>query len=134
MPLLFDASAITNLIIARGSGVLKKTKGNFVLDLTGYEIGNALWRLCLLERKIAPSEASELLASAVDLLGKLGQIRLEDLNSNRILAIGVAERITFYDASYVAAAEASRLTIVTDDGALARAAKEYVSTERSAAI
>ncbi len=134
MPLLFDASAITNLIIARGSKVLKKTGGNFALDLTFYEIGNALWRLCLMERKITHSEASGLITSAVDLLGRLGQIRLEDLNSNRILDIGIAKRITFYDASYVAAAEARRLMIVTDDEVLTRAAKEYVSTERSAAI
>lgn len=134
MTLLFDASAITNLIIAHGSKALKKTIGNFALDLTGYEIGNTVWRLCRLERKLVPSEASELLASAVDLLGRLQQIRLEDLNSNHILDIGVSKRITFYDASYVVAAETRRLTIVTDDERLARIAKEYAPTKRSVEI
>jgi predicted nucleic acid-binding protein len=132
--LIFDASAITNLIIARGSSALSKTKGNFALDLTGYEIGNAAWRLCLLERKLSSSEAAELLGSAVDFLGRLHQIRLEDLNSNRILDIAVSKRITFYDASYIAAGETSRLTIVTDDEKTARAANEYTSSKRSVEI
>ncbi len=134
MALLLDASAITNLIIDQGSRVLKKMRGNFALDLTGYEIGNAIWRLCLLERKVAPSEASELLASALDLLGQLRQIRLEDLNSKRILDIGVSSRVTFYDASYVVAAETEQLTIVTDDERLLTVAREYVPTERSVQI
>lgn len=134
MTLLIDASAIINLLIAQGSKALKKTRGNFALDLTGYEIGNTIWRLCLLERKIAPSEASELLASAIGLLGQLQQIRLEDLNSSHILDIGVSKRITFYDASYVVAAETRRLTIVTDDESLARVAKEYAPTKRSVEI
>lgn len=134
MTLLFDASAITNLIIAQGSKALRKTRGNFALDLTAYEIGNAIWRLCLLERKIGLSEASELLGSAVDFLGQLQQIRLEELNSNHILDIGVSKRITFYDASYVVAAETRRLTIVTDDERLARAANEYAPSKRSVEI
>ncbi len=134
MPSLFDASAITNLIIARGSKALAKTRGNFALDLTGYEIGNTIWRLCLLEKKIAPADASELLRSAVDLIALLRQIRLDDLDPARILDIAVSKRITFYDASYVAAAEAKRLTVVTDDEGLARVAREYVPTQRSVEI
>lgn len=134
MPLLFDASAITNLILAKGSSVLKNTRGNFALDLTGYEIGNALWKLCALEKKIESSGASLLLKSSVDLMGHLEKIRLEDLNSDRIMDIGISKRITFYDSSYVVAAEAKHLTLVTDDAVLARAAKDYVVTERSDAI
>ena len=134
MTLLFDASAITNLMIAQGSKVLGKTRGNFALDLTGYEIGNAIWRLFLVERRIDSSEASELLGTAIDLLGQLRQVRLEELNSSRILEIGVSKRITFYDASYVVAAETKRLTVVTDDAGLARAAKEYVPTKHSLEI
>jgi len=134
VPMLFDASAITNLIISGGRRALKKTAGHFTLDLTGYEIGNAVWRLCSLERKLNHAEASELVESAVDLLGQLHQVRLEELDARRILDIGISNRISFYDASYVVAADAKRFTIVTDDGQLAKIAKEYVQTKRSTEI
>jgi predicted nucleic acid-binding protein len=131
VPLLFDASAVANLIVARGSKALATTRGSFSLDLTGYEIGNAIWRLCLLEKKMTPTEASELLGSAVDFLGLLGRISFEELDFNRILKISLSKNLTFYDASYVVAAEMKRLTLVTDDEDLLKAGEEYVSTQRS---
>ena len=70
----------------------------------------------------------------MDLLGQLHTIRLEDLDAKRILDIGISSRITFYDASYVVAADAKRLTMVTDDGRLAKITKELVQTKRSTEI
>ncbi len=57
MPLLFDASALANVIIDRGRKALEVTKGNFALDLIGYEAGNALWRLSSKEKKTTQEEA-----------------------------------------------------------------------------
>ena len=134
MAFLFDASAVTNMIIVRGRKALTRTNGNFSLDLAGYEIGNAVWRLCLLEKKISHEEASDLLDSAADFLTMLRRIRFEDLNPGRILEVGLARRLTFYDASYLVAAEALELTLVTDDEKLSEAAKGYVPTHRSTQV
>jgi predicted nucleic acid-binding protein len=131
VPLIFDASAITNLIVTRGSKALPRTKGNFALDLTGYEVGNAIWRLCLLEKKITRTEASELLTAVIDFLNLLQLIILEELDPNRILDVAMSRRLTFYDASYLVAAQTKHLTLVTDDEDLSNAAKEYARAERS---
>jgi len=129
--LLFDASAIANLVIRRGRNALALTKGNFALDLTGYEAGNALWRLCALERKITHEEAEAFLLTVAGFLGLLRLVSLAEIDLKRILSLAVSKRLTFYDSSYIAAAEAKRLTLVTDDEALAKVAEDYVETETS---
>jgi predicted nucleic acid-binding protein len=134
VPLIFDASAVVNLLLARGSKALPRTKNNFALDLTGYEVGNAIWRLCLLEKRIPRSEASELLTAVLDFLNLLQLIVLEELDPNRILDFAISRRLTFYDASYLVAAQTRHLTLVTDDEDLSNAAKEYVGTKRSGQI
>lgn len=63
MAFLFDASAIVNIILQRGSNALPTARDNFALDLTNYETGNAVWRLCLLERKLTHDEASAFLGT-----------------------------------------------------------------------
>jgi predicted nucleic acid-binding protein len=134
VPLLFDASAIINLIM-RGSGkVLSSTRNSSVLDLTQYEIGNAVWRLCALERKLTSEEASTLLGTATDLLEQLGRVPFQELDANRILEIAISDKLTFYDASYVVAAELKRMTLVTDDAELREVAGKHVSVQRSIEI
>ncbi|MGA8857361.1 MAG: type II toxin-antitoxin system VapC family toxin [Candidatus Bathyarchaeia archaeon] len=134
MPLLFDASAIINLIM-RGSGkVLSSTRNGSVLDLTQYEIGNAVWRLCALEKKLTSEEASTLLGTATDLQEQLGRVPFQELDANRILEIAISDKLTFYDASYVVGAELKRMTLVTDDAELREVARKYVSVQRSTAI
>jgi len=131
VPSLFDVSAITNLIIRRGQRALELTKGNFALDLTAYEAGNALWRLCLLEKKISNDEATTFLSTVSGFLSLLQTISFPDLNSKRILTVAISKRLTFYDASYIVAAETRGLTLVTDDETLAKAAEELVETRNS---
>ena len=134
MALLFDTGALANVIIERGSKALGLTKGNFALDLTGYETGNALWRLCCLDRKITQEEASAFLRAATDFLGLLEQITFADLDANQILELAISKRITFYDASYIVSAQTKRLTLVTDDEDLSTVANAYVMTQRSTEI
>jgi predicted nucleic acid-binding protein len=47
------------------------------------------------------------------------------------LNLAISKRLTFYDAAYIAAAETNRLTLITDDAALARTAEEFVQTKKS---
>jgi predicted nucleic acid-binding protein len=58
---LFDASALLNLVRKRGKNTLKLLKGNYILTLTFYEVGNALWKEVLLTRCIDISEANKVL-------------------------------------------------------------------------
>ena len=93
--LLFDASAIINLI-TRGSGkVLSSTRNGSVLDLTQYEIGNAVWRLCKLEGKLTSEEASTLLGTATDLFEQLGRVPYQELDAKRILEMTISDKLTF---------------------------------------
>ena len=134
MQLLFDASALANLVIRRGRNALAATKGNFALDLTGYEAGNALWRLCALEKKITVEEAKAFLDAIAGFLSILTLISFAEVDPKYILSLAVSKRLTFYDASYLAAAEARRLTLVTDDEALTRAAEQFVETKNSTQV
>ena len=43
MKLLFDASALLNIIRLRKQDAYRLLKGNLTLSLTRYEVGNALW-------------------------------------------------------------------------------------------
>ena len=45
--------------------------------------------------------------------------------------LAISKRLTFYDASYIAAAELRKLTLVTDDATLAATAEEFVKTKKS---
>ncbi len=110
------------------------TKGHFALDLTGYEAGNALWRLCLLEKKVTEEEAYTFLSTLSGFLNLLQTISFAELDSKRILSVAISKRLTFYDASYIAAAETKSLTLVTDDATLAKAADEFVETKKSTQV
>ena len=134
MTLLFDASALANLIIKRGQRALEVTKGNFSLDLAGYEIGNALWRLCLLEKKISQDEAEGFLSTVSDFLGLLQLVSFAELDPKRIFNLAFSERLTFYDASYVVAAETMTMTLVTDDDRLSEVAGQFVETRSSTKV
>jgi len=134
VPSLFDASALANLIIRRGQKALGVTKGNFALDLTGYETGNALWRLCFLEKKITHEEADAFLSTVSGFLNLLQMISFAELDSKRILSLAISKRLAFYEASYIAAAETKRLTLVTDDEALTKVAEEFVETKSSTQV
>jgi predicted nucleic acid-binding protein len=129
--LLFDASAIMNLILKRGHDALASARGNYALDLTGYETGNAVWRLSSLEEKITIEEAHEFLSSVVDFLGLLRTIKFEELDCDRVLDVATQQRLTFYDAAYLVAAESKNLTLTTDDEALGKAAQKYVASKES---
>ena len=134
MTLLFDASALANLIIKRGQRALEVTKGNFSLDLAGYEIGNALWRLCLLEKKISQDEAEGFLSTVSDFLGLLQLVSFAELDPKRVFNLAFSERLTFYDASYVVAAEIMTMTLVTDDDRLSEVAGQFVETRSSTKV
>ncbi len=61
MRILFDASALLNIIRTLGDKSLSYIREGYKLTLTQYEIGNALWKEATLLKRISVSEALTLL-------------------------------------------------------------------------
>lgn len=131
MPQLFDASSLINLIVERGEETLNLLRNNYVLDLTFYEVGNALWRMHFLVKKISASDVEALMDVMVDLVGWINMVSISDLDLIKIMKLAADRGITFYDAAYVVAAKLKRLTLITDDVKLTKAASRLVKVKSS---
>jgi len=131
LPSVFDASSLTNLVLTRGGKALDVLRGHYVLDLTIYEIGNALWRMQKTKTKLSPTDARSLMKVATYLMSWMNSVSLSELDSVEVLDIAAKENITFYDAAYVACAVKRRSVLVTDDDSLARVASRRVKVSSS---
>jgi len=113
MKYLLDASALLNIVRRLGEKSLRILKENYILTLTIYEVGNALWRETKLLKKLTTDEAEEIMKAVIALTKFMQIIGSEDpvevlKTSNRI-------GVTFYDAAYMVEALRRNLTLVTDD-------------------
>ena len=117
MRYLLDANALLNIVRRLGEKSLKILKENYILTLTIYEVGNALWRETKLLKKLTMDEAEKVM-KAVVALTKFMQI-VEPEDPIEILRISNRIETTFYDAAYVVVALRRNLTLVTDDKKLA---------------
>ena len=113
---LFDASALLNIIREHGSEALDIIEGGYLLTLTPYEIGNAIWKEAVLLNRIKVEEAKELLKQ-VSTIYKYMKI-IDPGDQEKTLHIAAALRITYYDASYITAASELNTILVTDDSKL----------------
>jgi predicted nucleic acid-binding protein len=115
---LFEASALLNLVRSAGRRAIPLLKGNAVLTLTLFEVGNALWKDSALTKKIDPEEAEATLRAVRGAMRLMAVVEPADA----ITVLRTASRIgiTFYDASYAVAALERGLTFVTDDEKLKR--------------
>src|SRR2546425_10070304 len=88
------------------------------ISLARYELGNTLWK--------HPSKTADNVREDFAALSEMA-LPTQDLDDPQILTkvfqIARELRITYYDASFVAAAEASKATFVTADGPLSRKVK-----------
>ena len=116
MKLLFDASALLNLVRAAGAGALTYLRGNYILTLTPYEVGNALWKEATLLKRLKLGEAIELLNSMKQVYQTLNIITPHDTVT--LFRLANKLRITYYDASYILAAREEGAELITDDGKL----------------
>lgn len=122
---LFDASAVVNIIVNRGSEATKLLGNYIILDLTIYEVGNSIWRLCYLEKKITYDEACKFLKSFLSLTQHMMVLSINGIEENA-KKYSLEKGLTFYDASYVAVSENQNLLLVTDDDRLAKVASKHV--------
>lgn len=124
MSLLFDASALLNIIRSLGKGSIPLIKGNYVLTLTPYEVGNALWKEAMLLKRITVEEALQLLSIINSVLTLLNIVELQDRELT--LKVACTLNITYYDAAYIVTAYKLNAELVTDDDKLRRKAEEHM--------
>lgn len=129
MRFLFDASSMLEVIKTFDEEkAIRTLSENCILDLTKYEVGNALWREHVLQRTVTKDQFHEFvtLIEAIMLRSRILAVEPERLSS--VATIAASEKITFYDASYITVAEAHKLILITEDHRLARAASKHVKT------
>ena len=123
MKYLFDASALLNLVRRLGEESLKILEENYILTLTIYEVGNALWRETRLLRRLTIDEAEAIMRAIITLI-KFMQV-IEPQDPIEVLRISNEIETTFYDAAYVVTALRGGLILVTDDKRLAARIERY---------
>ncbi len=122
---LLDASAIYPLILKLRERFLTYADRFAVLNLTIYEVGNALWKEYRLGRIKDISIVAKLFES---IFNSVRVLRFE-FKFYDVLSLALNENLTFYDASYLYVARAQRMKLVTEDQELLRYS-EAISTER----
>lgn len=129
---LLDASVLIPLLLNYGEKLLGITGeiSLYLMDLTIYEVGDSLWKLVFLLKVISLKDAIEIIEVLEDLVKKrfIRAVHFTELNLPKIVKLAIAERLTFYDSSYIAAAEKLSSTLVTEDKELRKKAKKYVKT------
>jgi len=126
MRLLFDSSALLNIIRVRKQDAYGLLKGNLTLSLAKYEIGNALWKEALLLGRISLEEALE----ALSLLDRVLEIMemVYPKRSDLTFRLAFDPQVTYYDASYVVASIENDAKLITSDVKLARRIGEKMDT------
>ena len=111
---LFDASALLNIIRALGAEALKYIFNGYILDLTLYEVGNALWKEATLLKRISFDEALTLLRLVESAVNK-AMIVVTPHDKSLALRLAHELNITYYDSSYIVSASELDVILVTDD-------------------
>ena len=133
--LLFDANAIYNLVRENPNDVVDILSEGLTIHLAYYELGNALWRECLLLKRISVQDAEKSLGFMYEILQRM-QITSLDIESGRqVLDAAFKLNLTFYDSAYLTEAKKSNTPLVTDDKKLSKAAENIgIKTLSSKAI
>jgi predicted nucleic acid-binding protein len=127
MKYLLDASAFILLIKkADIDSTVQCLENSLVLDLTFYEVGNAIWKESSLTKFLTPKEAEKLMTTAETVLANINRVTNEAKDFQKILKIAQTEKLSYYDSSYVYSAKETGLQLVTEDKELGTKARKYV--------
>jgi len=108
---LIDASALYTLLKRRDI-VVEIIDASAIIDLTKYEIGNALWvewRRGLIENP------KRTMRGWMKLLSFIREIQLDKGELDEVENLALELSLPFYDASYIYIARRMGLTLLTDD-------------------
>ena len=135
MKYLLDASALMLLIKkADAKLTVKYLLESLILDLTFYEIGNAVWKESTLLKFLTPEEAKRLGSRSQSILAEINQVKNESEDFQKILEIAKTEKLSYYDSSYVLMAKQRGLQLITEDKKLEMKAKKHVLVQTIAAL
>ena len=124
---LFDASAILNLIKRAN---LKPFSQGLTLDLAIYESLNAIWKEYSLLKHIDYETAQEY----INLVKNVFKIlHIESINGieEKVFELANKEKLTIYDAAYLAKSIKANYILITDDENLLKKASKYIRALRS---
>jgi len=125
MMLLLDSSAIAIMLKRRRDKAVEIVRSKTTLNLAYYELGNIIWRECVLRGQTTPEEA----ASRAEEVAKIMELmKIETVESSKdlreVMELSTKLRITFYDGSYLYIARKKGLTLITEDAELKEKAEK----------
>jgi len=130
MKYLLDASSLMLLIKkADVESTVECLQDSLILNLTFYEVGNAIWKESTLLKFLTPQEANRLGNMAQTVLSRIGQVASEGEDFQKILEIAKDEKLSFYDSSYVFFAKQKGIPLVTEDKKLELKAKKHITVQ-----
>jgi predicted nucleic acid-binding protein len=130
MKYLLDASSVLQVIKSSSDeqDALRVFSENSMLDLTKYEVGNALWKEHTLHKSMEESEFREFLSLFGRIVQRTQLLSVDAQELPQVADLAAKESITFYDASYVMMAKARNLILATEDARLEKVASKYTKT------
>ena len=132
MKFLLDVSALLPLITRSGKKLIAEAANADLLttDLAIYESCNGLWKLATLLKTLTLKDAQDIATVLNELTAKnlIQTINFTSINLAQTLDIAQKAQITFYDASYISAAQNTKATLATEDQKLLKAASKSVKT------
>jgi predicted nucleic acid-binding protein len=132
---LIDASSLMLLMkTAEIQIVLDYLRTSSILDLTYYEVGNAIWKETCLTKFLTKKESEVLRNRVQTVLSKTDRIPSETSGFQGAFNISESEHLTFYDASYLFVAKEKGLVLVTEDRELKAKAKKHVEVQNVATL
>jgi len=133
--LLIDTSSLMLLMkTANIQTELDLLRTSFILDLTFYEVGNAIWKETCLAKFLTKNESEVLRNRVQTVLARTDKILSEASNFQKILDISESEKLSFYDSSYLFAAKEKGLVLVTEDKSLKAKAEKQVEVQNVATL
>jgi len=121
---ILDSSAIAVILRRLGKKAVEAIGEKTTLDLARYELGNIVWKECILKSLITPDEA---MSRAEEIAKILAIMRVELVETGEdfmeVMRLSTELKITFYDASYLYMAKKNNLTLITEDVELKGKAK-----------
>jgi len=124
---LIDASSLMLLIKkADIKSIIQILKDSMILDLTFYELGNAVWKETTM-KFVTTKEAEKLGTLTQTVIAKIHRKNSAREDFQKILHIAQTEKLTYYDSSYLYFARESGVSLVTEDKELKTKAAKYVN-------
>jgi len=132
---LMDASSLMLLMKTASIQIeLNYLRTSSILDLTFYEVGNAIWKETRLTKFITKEESEVLRNRVQTVLAKTERIPCEANSFQRILDVSASEQLSFYDASYLFNAKEKGLVLVTEDKELRTKAEKSIEVRNVASL